>query len=202
MAKDTKNRLLDAALALFSRNGYAGTNIRELSASLGLGKSSLYRHFESKEEIWNALLEELTAYYEAGFGSPRKPPAIPASTDELEALTMQMLDFTVHDEKIIMTRKLLLTEQFRDDRIRRLATEHFNTGLESMFTGIFAGMMENGSLEKNDPGMLAFIYTASIASLVHYCDREPEMEPEIMQRLEAFVTHFIRTYGKLEQQQS
>ena len=63
MAKDTKERILAAALDLFSQNGYAGTNIRELTASLGLVKSSMYKHFESKEEIWNALLDQLIAYY-------------------------------------------------------------------------------------------------------------------------------------------
>ena len=52
MAKDTKERILAAALDMFSQNGYAGTNIRELTASLGLVKSSMYKHFESKEEIW------------------------------------------------------------------------------------------------------------------------------------------------------
>ena len=55
MAKDTKERILETALQMFSQSGYAGTNIRELTASLGLVKSSMYRHFESKEAIWNAL---------------------------------------------------------------------------------------------------------------------------------------------------
>ena len=32
MAKDTKERILETALEMFSQNGYAGTNIRELSA--------------------------------------------------------------------------------------------------------------------------------------------------------------------------
>ena len=36
MAKDTKERIMAAALDMFSQNGYAGTNIRELTASLGL----------------------------------------------------------------------------------------------------------------------------------------------------------------------
>ncbi|MBR2778898.1 MAG: TetR family transcriptional regulator, partial [Firmicutes bacterium] len=36
MAGNTKERILEAALEMFSQNGYAGTNIRELSASLGL----------------------------------------------------------------------------------------------------------------------------------------------------------------------
>ena len=51
MAKDTKKRILDAALDMFSRNGYAGTNMRELMASIGYAKSSTYRHFESKEVV-------------------------------------------------------------------------------------------------------------------------------------------------------
>ena len=39
MASDTKERILEAALEMFSQNGYAGTNIRELSASLSLACS-------------------------------------------------------------------------------------------------------------------------------------------------------------------
>ena len=44
MAKDTKERILAAALEMFSQKGYEGTNIRELSASLGLVKSGIYKH--------------------------------------------------------------------------------------------------------------------------------------------------------------
>ena len=66
MANDTKERILAAALEMFSKNGYAGTNIRELSASLGLVKSGVYKHYESKEAIWNALLDEMIAYYAEG----------------------------------------------------------------------------------------------------------------------------------------
>lgn len=195
MAKDTKRKLLESALEMFSQNGYAGTNIRDLSASSGLGKSSLYRHFESKEEIWNAMLDEMEAYYEERFGSLKNLPVIPNNPAELKALTLRMLDFTVRDEKVIMTRKILLTEQFRDERVRMLATKHFHVGSESFFTKIFAGMMENGSLKSGDPEMLAFAFSAPISSLVHLSDREPEKEHEIMKRAEAFIDHFIEIYG-------
>lgn len=195
MAKDTKNRILEAALEMFSQNGYAGTNIRELSASLGLGKSSLYRHFESKEEVWNAILDEMAVYYDRNFGSSENLPEIPKNTDELKELTLRMLNFTIHDERVIMTRKILLTEQFHDERVRRLATEHFNMELELLFTKIFAGMMDNGSLKKGDAEMLALAYTAPISSLVHLCDREPEKETEVIAKTEAFIRHFIDTYG-------
>ena len=51
MAKDTKERILAAALDMFSQKGYDGTNIRELTASLGLVKSSMYRHFAGTGEV-------------------------------------------------------------------------------------------------------------------------------------------------------
>ena len=196
MAKDTKERILEAALEMFSQNGYAGTNIRELSASLGLVKSGVYKHYESKEAIWNALLDQMIAYYADHFGSADHLPTVPDSLEALIGLTMRMVNVTVHDEKIAMTRKVLTLEQFRDPRARELATKHFLTGLTDMFTRIFTGMTEKGLLKKDDPAMLAFAYTAPISALIHLCDREPEKTDEAMAQIEAFSRHFIKVYGE------
>ncbi len=195
MAKDTKERILAAALDMFSQNGYAGTNIRELTASLGLVKSSMYKHFESKEEIWNSLLDEMIAYYDERFGSPEHLPPVPDSLDDLVTMTMRLAAFTIHDEKIIKTRKLLTIEQFRDERARDLATKHFLTGLRDMFTQIFKSMMEKGILRKDDPAMLALAYTAPISALIHLCDREPGKTNDAIAQIEAFSRHFVLTYG-------
>ena len=196
MAKDTKERIHTAALEMFSQNGYAGTNIRELSESLGLVKSAMYRHFESKDAIWNTLLDELIAYYEARFGSPEHLTSAPDSLEELVTMTMRMVNFTVHDEKVVKSRKLLSIEQFRDERARDLATRYFLTGLKDMFTPIFAGMMDKGLIREDDPAMLAFAYTASISALIHLCDREPDKTDEAIAQAEAFSRHFIRVYGE------
>ena len=196
MAKDTKERILAATLEMFSQNGYAGTNIRELSESLGLVKSAMYRHFESKDAIWNTLLDELIAYYEARFGSSEHLPSAPDSLEELVTMTMRMVNFTVHDEKVVKSRKLLSIEQFRDERARDLATKYFLTGLKDMFTPIFAGMMDKGLIREDDPAMLAFAYTAPISALIHLCDREPDKTDEAIAQAEAFSRHFIRVYGE------
>lgn len=196
MVNTTKTRILEEALVSFANNGYKGTNLRDLAAGLGLTKSALYRHFESKEAIWNAVLDMMEAYYSEHFGSPEKVPAAPGSGEELMAMTMGMLEFTMHDEKVILTRRLLLTEQFHDERARCLATKHFLTGTKELYTKLFAEMMENGVLKKDDPEMLAFAYTAPITALIHLCDREPERELEITEKIKAFITHFIVTYKK------
>lgn len=195
MANDTKERILAAALEMFSQNGYAGTNIRELSASLGLVKSGVYKHYESKEAIWNALLDQMIAYYAEHFGSAEHLPPVPDSPEGLVDMTMRMVNFTVRDERIIMTRKVLTLEQYRDVRARELATKHFLTGLTDMFTHVFTGMMDKGLLRRDDPKMLAFAYTAPISALIHLCDREPEKTEEAIRQVEAFSRHFIQTYG-------
>ena len=110
-------------------------------------------------------------------------------------MTMQMVDFTIHDEKVIKTRKLLTIEQFRDERARDLATKHFLTGLQDMFTPIFAGMMKKRLIREDDPAMLAFAYTTPISSLIHLCDREPDKMDEALEKVEAFSRHFMKVHG-------
>ena len=195
MAKDTKERILMAALDMFSQNGYSGTNIRELAAALGMGKSSMYRHFESKEAIWNALLDRMIVYYGERFGSAEHLPPVPDSLEDFVLMTMRMADLTIHDEQIVKTRKVLTLEQYRDERARDLATKHFLTGLTEMFTQILTGMMDKGLLKKDDPAMLAFAYITPISALIHLCDREPEKTEDAIRKIEAFSRHFIATYG-------
>ncbi len=195
MAKDTKDRILTAALEMFSEKGYDGTNLRELSASFGLVKSGIYKHYESKEEIWNALLDRMTAYYGEHFGSPEHLPPVPDSPEEFIVMTMRMVNLTIHDEQIVKTRKVLTLEQYRDERARDLATKHFLTGLTEMFTRILSRMMEKGLIRRDDPEMLAFAYATPISALIHLCDREPEKTEDAIRKIEAFSRHFIATYG-------
>lgn len=195
MEKSTKDRILDEALVVFAENGYRGTNLRDLAARLSLSKSALYKHYDSKDAIWNALLDRMEAYYAQRFGSTENLPETPASCEALVQLTVGMTRFTVNDPQIILTRKLLLTEQFHDDRVRALATKHFLEGTAGIFTCLFARMMENGVLKRDDPARLAFAYTAPITALVHLCDREPDRKAEAMARMEDFAVRFAAEHA-------
>lgn len=53
----TAERILDAAEALFAERGFAGTRLRDVAAAAGLRTPSLYNHFESKDELYAAVLE-------------------------------------------------------------------------------------------------------------------------------------------------
>jgi AcrR family transcriptional regulator len=53
---ETRAEILRVALDLFTRQGYEGTSIRDIAEALGVTKSSLYYHFDSKEAILRALV--------------------------------------------------------------------------------------------------------------------------------------------------
>ena len=52
---DTRERILDVALDLFTEQGFDGTSLREIAERLGVTKAALYYHFESKDDILLAL---------------------------------------------------------------------------------------------------------------------------------------------------
>jgi len=56
-AEQTRRRILDAALELFTEQSYAGTPVRDIAERLGMTKAALYYHFASKEALLVALAE-------------------------------------------------------------------------------------------------------------------------------------------------
>src|SRR5574342_631107 len=54
----SRTALLDAALALFSHQGYRATSVRDIAERAGTSPGSVYHHFRDKERIFQTLLEQ------------------------------------------------------------------------------------------------------------------------------------------------
>lgn len=59
MADGTKERILETALALFAQRGYLGTSMNHIACQLGLTKAALYKHYTSKQEILDKIVERM-----------------------------------------------------------------------------------------------------------------------------------------------
>ena len=187
--KITKQEILDTALDIFAERGYDSTILKDISDRLNVTKSALYKHYESKEALWDALIDHVAQYYSENFGNTESI-IIPNSLNELEELTLRQLQFTMHDETVRKVRKLLTMEQFRNERMKALATKHFYSDIVSIYTTIFRGMEEKGLIRTNDPELLAFEYIAPISMLIQIYDREPDRESEIQQKIQKHI-HFL-----------
>lgn len=57
---ERRGRILEAALEAFAAQGYHATSMREIAAAAGITKPVLYLHFDSKERLFVALLEQIS----------------------------------------------------------------------------------------------------------------------------------------------
>src|SRR5215510_822445 len=62
---DTRARIQQVAVELFTEHGYEGTSLREIAERLSVTKAALYYHFKSKEDIILSLVEDYQAQMDA-----------------------------------------------------------------------------------------------------------------------------------------
>ena len=191
----TRDKILDAALTLFSEKGYDGVGVDLIGERAGIKGPSLYRHFKGKEDILNSLIEKVGAYYELNFGSENHLGGIPESMEELLTFSMERIRFTMHDEMLQKIRRILVIEQFRNPRIAELTSKHHMDGLQGMFQKIFEAMMETKILKMDDAETMSLEFVAPVSLLIHTYDRQPEREAEVMEKIKKHFEHFAKVYG-------
>ena len=62
--QDTQEAIVEAAFRLFVSQGYHGTSMRQIAEASGLRPSSLYNHFDGKEQIFIAIINKYHPYHE------------------------------------------------------------------------------------------------------------------------------------------
>ena len=106
----TRERILYAALDLISEKGYDGVGVDLIAENAGLKGPSLYRHYKGKEDIFHSLIDMVESRYEEGFGLKNKRGESPESMDELIENAMGRIQFTMYDDVIRKTRRILAME--------------------------------------------------------------------------------------------
>lgn len=194
--KATRERILDSALTLFSEKGYDGVGVDLIAEKAELKGPSIYKHFKSKEEILDVLIEKVEGYYEENFGSESHLGEIPSSVEELIDISLRRIQFTLHDDVIKKTRRILTMEQFRSPRIAKLSSRYSMDGIQGMYQKIFRKMMDAGIIKQDDPRMLAMEFAAPVTLLIQMGDREPEREQEAMELIREFLKYFTMKIKK------
>ena len=190
----TKERILNSALSLFSRNGYDGTSMEQIADLVGIKAPSLYKHFKGKEDILNELISIAESRYEEFFGSDSNIGKIPENHEEMIEAQMKRIRFTMSDPMIRMTRIFLVKEQFRNKKLAEITSKHQIDGLQKMYTRIIEGMMEKGLFRKDDPQFLALELISPVSLLISKADREIEFEKEALELIEKHIRHFCDVY--------
>lgn len=118
----TKERIIEESLKLFAVNGFEAVSIRTIADTVGIGNSALYKHFKSKQEIFDSIVAESKARYLEQCSS------VTADIRGIEAVKkncLSMFEYQTTNEWIVLFRQLLLIEKFRNPEIAGLFKEFF-----------------------------------------------------------------------------
>lgn len=201
--EDTKAKILEKALELFSENGYDAVSVDQIAKAVGIKAPSLYNHFPGKRAIFDAIVEKTARQYEdytdeinihvqalsQDLGLFSK-----ISEEHLAEKMRQIFDFSLHNRDIRQFRRMMTIEQFRSPELSALYSERYVDRMIAYHAGIFRYLAQNGELCAEDPEQLALMYVAPVLTLLGICDREPQREEECVARLEKHVRLFYRTF--------
>ncbi|HEY3727722.1 MAG TPA: helix-turn-helix domain-containing protein [Solirubrobacteraceae bacterium] len=95
---DTRTRILDAALDLFSEHGFEGTTLQQIADRLGFTKAALYYHFRSKDDLLHALHEPAAADLDRLLDAHAQLPNTAARRQQFVA---DYLDFLLRHRRLI-----------------------------------------------------------------------------------------------------
>ena len=202
---DTKHRILDEALTLFSEKGFANVFVNDIAERVGIKAPSLYKHYKSKQAIFDAIIDEMNHRFEQqaqALTIDGTDPAADAEVyknmdeDHLVKLGTDLFKYYLHDSYTRRFRKMLTIEQFQDKDLARVySQQYFDMPLS--YQGMLLGLLVSQGLlvTENVPIMTLHFY-APIYMLLTVCDREPEREQEALKLMEEHIRQFDKLYGR------
>lgn len=199
-SSSTKERLLQVAKELFARKGFHGTSTREITQRAGTNLSSLYFHWQSKENLYiavyrqlfqllAALAQEVVDLLEDGLRS-HKP-----LEEVIEPVTDRVFTFFEANRELA---RLNLHRVLEDGALAVQIEEEFESPLYQAVARCYQRLTEEGLIEVKDPELLPFTLESLLdryfASPAH-AERTVGLKREALRvRLRA---HFRETFLRL-----
>lgn len=201
---DTKGIIINEALTLFSKKGYDGASVRDIAAAVGIKAASLYKHFSSKEDIFDGILDEMSKRYNDAIQRMQVPSGeVQSVADEYMQITQETLVkiatnlflYFLKDDFAAKFRRLLTIEQFRSSKAGSMFQDFFLDSPINFQSELFKKMMEQGTFKKCDPYIMAMHFYAPIFVLLNKYDHLPEKEEEAIQYISKHVIQFSKIYS-------
>ncbi|MHB0897166.1 MAG: TetR/AcrR family transcriptional regulator [Spirochaetales bacterium] len=111
----TNDKIIDAAILLFSERGYEGTSMKQIAQAVGLTESAIYRHFKGKED----LLSEIIALTERAVTQPiAETGESTGGTSVFRRLFEAPVEAFGADPRALRMCRIFFTECPRNERMR------------------------------------------------------------------------------------
>lgn len=154
---NTKEEILLVSLHLFAQDGYEAVSVSQIAGELGITKGALYRHYQSKRDIFDHILARM----EQGDGEQAESHDMPQERKEdapetyqepsfadFMAYSRSMFAYWTEDDFASSFRKMLTLEQFRNAEMQELYQQYLVSGPVAYVKDLFESMKFDSALEK------------------------------------------------------
>ena len=145
----TKGKILKIALHLFAQSGFDAVSTSQIADALSITKGALYRHFESKQAIFDAILskmeqndKEKSDVNNVPAQSLDKTPNAyqKVSLENVFRFSLEMFRYWTEDDFASSFRKILTIEQYKSEKMRDLYAQYLSSGPVSYVSDIFKSL--------------------------------------------------------------
>ena len=167
----TRDAILTAALALFSRKGFEGTSMRDIAGEVGITQGAIYKHFKSKDDVLDAIcarMEQSDREHaeDANVPADNPAPAEAVSPEAFRTFTLDMFSYWACDEMAAPFRRMLEIDRFRTPHMQELHAQYLGAGPLEYTSECLMGM----SVGKSDARRLAIMLWGTFRLLLELVD--------------------------------
>lgn len=204
-AVSTKRRILEKALTLFSEKGFDAVSVGQIAKAVGIKAPSLYKHYKSKQDIFDAILDEMAVRYRQQTAA-MQINGVEAKMDinvytgiseeQLIQMGKDLFLYFLHDEYVCKFRKLLTIEQYHSKTLADLYARQYADDPLSYQSMLFGFLSGSGIFKQENVQTMALHFYAPLYLLLTMCDCQPKREAEALEMLEQHIRQFNRLYRK------
>ena len=206
MAKrNTKEIILFESLKLFADKGYDGVTVRDIAAEVGIKQSSLYKHFSSKQDIFDILVATMQLRFRDASASFKLPNGelqemakkyATGGNEVLKKISSEIFHFYLKDPYASQFRKMLSIEKYKNKEIDRIYREDYIDTAISYQATLFDEMIKQGYMRQANPEVMALQFFAPVFLLLNKYDGIAEKEEEAIKMLGKHIEQFDMIYRK------
>lgn len=199
----TKEKFVIEALRLFSEKGYEAVSVAEIAGAVGCSAPALYKHYKSKKQLLEAVIEASNKGFEAQMeamhfdfdsnGKDRKAFIDMTEEDEIKRL-QDMVSYTIHNWFSQAFRKLCTVEQFHMKELSEAYDLRYVDFPINQYEKIFELWIESGKMKPGNARAMAALYVGYPMLVIGICDRDPQKEEECMKKIEEHIREFNKQF--------
>ena len=160
MKTQTKDKIFDTALDLFSKKGYDSGSVRTIASEVGIKESSIYNHYSSKKDILMSILNYFEEYFK---GNPLDDENIrkllEENPEEFYHQGSEMFKQQIFEEKILKIMKLIFVQMYQIDEVKEFFLREILGGSTDFWSDVFEILIQKNVIGSDcNPNKLAEMY--------------------------------------------